>query len=162
MVNEIISTLTIISILIGILMKCVKIKQRVVTIHHKTTLNVNKAGFGEFEFDYSNNNGVFIIGEGEYQFDTRWSKASNTSIHAYKYPQNIHSIALIKENVDLQNVKSVEGLDISSDCRVARIGQSIIWKNIYGHYAITKISQIKDDTRGDDCDLLKCEYIILK
>ena len=126
----------------------------------KTPLNVNKARFGEFEFDYSNNNGVFIIGDREYQFDTKWSKASNTSIHAYKDPQNIHSIALIKENVDLQDVKSVEG-DFSSRNRTAQIGQSVIWKNIYCHYAITKILQIKDDTRGDDCDLLKCEYIIL-
>ncbi len=140
--------------------KFFKIRPRVVTITHKTALNVSKAKYGTFEFDYSNHNGVFTIGEGDYQFDTKWSKASNRSIHAYNDSQNIDKIALIKDNVDLQNIKSVDG-DFSSRCRCPKIGQSIIWKNVHGKYAITKIVQIKDDSRGDDSDWLVCEYIIL-
>ena len=69
------------------------------------------------------------------------------------------SIALIKENMDLKDVKSVSG-NFSSRCRYPKMGQSIIWKNVHGKYAITKIMQ-KDDSRGDDCDWLECEYIIL-
>ena len=34
-------------------------------------------------FDYSNNNGDYSIGEGDYTFVTDWSKASGTSIYAY-------------------------------------------------------------------------------
>ena len=36
---------------------------------------------GEAVFNYANHNGRYVIGHGKLEFETKWSKASNTSIH---------------------------------------------------------------------------------
>lgn len=113
----------------------------------------------QFTFDYSNNNGEFTIGYGKNTFVTKWSKASNTSIHAYKDGSGIIEIARIKAPVELQDALNYP-CDFSSHCRTPEIGDIIIWKNENGNYAGTKIINIKDDTRGADHDELTCEYII--
>ena len=41
---------------------------------------------GEAKFDYSSYNGRYVIGSGVAEFETRWSKASDTSIHIYNDP----------------------------------------------------------------------------
>ena len=50
--------------------------------------------------------------------------------------------------------------DFSSSCRNVQICDAILWKNECGNYAITLIEEIQDDTRGADCDKLKCKYKI--
>lgn len=93
-------------IFIGIL-KCVviaiigipiKIKIQKIWIKHTKTIvknsekHVNNGLSGSFQFDYSNNNGVYKIGSGRYEFDFKWSKASDKSIHAYNDAKNISAI----------------------------------------------------------------------
>lgn len=39
---------------------------------------------------------------------------------------------------------------------------AVVWKNINGYYAVTKIVSIKDDSRGDTRDELECQYVIFK
>lgn len=119
----------------------------------------NVAMCSTFTFDYSNNNGEFTIGTGEYSFVTRWSKASDTSIYALK--DKVAGIARIKGPIELTKSLSC-ALDFSSRLRTPNIGDVIIWKNKSGKYAATKIIDIKDDTRGADHDELTCEYIIYK
>lgn len=114
---------------------------------------------GQFTFDYSNNNGEFTIGYDKNTFVTKWSKASNTSIYAYKDGTGIIAIARIKAPAELQDALNYP-CDFSSRCRTPQIGDIIIWKNEHGNYAGTKIISIKDDTRGADHDELTCEYII--
>lgn len=114
---------------------------------------------GTFTFDYSNNNGEYVIGEGDAMFRTRWSKASNTSIHAYKDGKGIVAIALLKNAGEIESIHTIEG-DFSSRVRTPRIGDAIVWKNEKDKYAITKIVSIKDDTRGDDHDSLTCDYLV--
>lgn len=116
---------------------------------------------GTFTFDYSNNNGEYVIGDGEASFITKWSKASNTSIHAYNDGEGITAIALQKGVEKIDSIENIEG-DFSSRCRTAQIGDAIIWKNVNGRTAITKVISIKDDTRGDSQDELTCEYYIFK
>lgn len=114
---------------------------------------------GQFSFDYSNNNGEFVIGSEEKIFVTKWSKASNTSIHAYNDGTGIVEIGRVKAPITLQDaIKSP--CDFSSRTRTPNVGDVIIWKNQFGKYAGTKILHIKDDSRGDDHDELSCEYII--
>lgn len=117
-----------------------------------------EGNFGSFTFDYSSNNGRFSIGKGDYLFTTRWSKASDTSIHACK-SGNIECIARVKGLKRLQSVLVGE-YDFTSDVRTPVIGDVIIWKNIYGNYAATQVVNIKDDTRGADVDEITCEYVI--
>lgn len=115
------------------------------------------------EFDYSDNDGEFTIGEDEYLFNTQWSKASDTSIYACSDGANIEKIALIKN----KNIKEFENgsldiskLNYSSRCRTAHIGDIIVWINKQGNLACTKVLEIKDDTRGSENDYLKFEYEI--
>lgn len=135
-------------------------KKRAVTISTKEKVYVSPNSSGTFIFDYSNNDGKYEIGEGQYSFCTKWSKASNTSIHAYKDEIGIDSIALLKHPTELSSITSFE-VDFSSRSRTPQIGDAIIWKNAHGNYAITKIISISDDTRGDNSDSLECEFVIM-
>lgn len=122
-------------------------------------LYTNPETRGSFTFDYSNNNGEFVIGCGENSFTTKWSKASDARIHAYKDGNGILAIARIKSPIELKDALSFK-CDFSSRSRTPSIGDIIVWKNTFGKYAATKILQIKDDTRGSENDELSCEYLI--
>ena len=82
--------------------------------------------------------------------------------YAYKFgiiTNGLIAIARIKAPAELQDALNYP-CDFSSRCRTPQIGDIIIWKNVQGNYAGTKIISIKDDTRGADHDELTCEYII--
>lgn len=136
------------------------VKNEVQVISVKTKIYADETDAGVFTFDYSNNNGRFSIGKGEYLFTTQWSKASNTSIYAYNDCSNIDSIARIKTPCTLDKRLLTGEYDFSSRCRNPKIGDIIIWKNIFGNYAATQIVSISDDTRGANHDELTCEYVI--
>ncbi len=115
---------------------------------------------GTFTFDYSNNDGKYTIGTGEYQFVTRWTKASDVCIHAYKDSLGSNgAIARVKQASTWPEKIGPE-MDFSSRARTPDIGDVIIWKNAHGKYAATRILAIMDDTRGADHDELTCEYVI--
>lgn len=139
--------------------KDTSIKWNVMEVNSTSRVYANEHFYGNFTFDYSNNNGEFNIGEGEYLFTTKWSKASQRAIHALNYAPNIESIARIKAPCELTQELSGE-YDFSSNCRTPNIGDVILWKNKNGKYAATKIISILDDTRGADHDELTCEYMI--
>lgn len=161
-INTIVGIIGIIVTIFGTLIAIMTIiKKKIITIEEKTNVYSSSSHDGIFTFDYSNNNGEYIIGEGEKSFNTKWSKADNNSIHAYNDGNGIVAIALLRNVKDIKNITNIEG-DFSSRSRTPPIGDGIIWKNEAGNYAITKIISIKDDTRGDDHDELTCEYTILK
>jgi len=116
---------------------------------------------GRVVFDYSNNDGSYAIGDGLSLFETKWSKASDTSIHAYSDAESIHSLALAKGANKITEIDDASKLDYSSRVRTADENQIVIWKNANGLYAATKVLGVKDDTRGDDRDELTFEYEIL-
>ena len=153
-----------ITIVGGIILYYIKSKinfrKKIITISTKQKIYASHTSEGVFSFDYSSNNGLYIISDGEKIFATKWSKASNTSIHAYNDSNDINEIALIKNVGFLKDLKLLEG-DFSSRSRTPQIGDAIIWKNKNGNYAITKVLKVMDDTRGDKNDMLECEYIIL-
>ena len=148
-------------IIVGIALDKIKINRRTITISMTSRNYVSPYYSGSFVFNYSNNNGCFAIGQKEKIFTTKWSKASNISIHAYSDSTDIDSMALIKNVNDITNLDYIDA-DFSSRCRTAQIGDAIIWKNINGYYAVTKIISIKDDSRGDSIDELECQYVIFK
>ncbi|MDO5324491.1 MAG: DUF4062 domain-containing protein [Clostridia bacterium] len=108
---------------------------------------------GSFTFDYSNNDGQYTIGSGKYAFATKWTKASDRAIYAYKDGAGIEGIARIKNCSDLKYAIEMK-CDFSSRVRTPEIGDIIIWKNKYGHFAATRIVSILDDSRGADHDEL--------
>lgn len=139
----------------------VRINKRTITTSMTSKSYVSPYNSGSFVFDYSNNNGTYVIGLQERVFTTKWSKASGTSIHAYSDSTDIDSIALKKNVKDLSSLNLIDA-DFSSRCRTAQIGDAVVWKNINGYYAVTKIVSIKDDSRGDTRDELECQYVIFK
>lgn len=116
---------------------------------------------GTATFDYSSNNGIFIIGRDHLQFDTKWSKASDVSIHAYSDSQNVERIALAKGAVNISDISDASILDYSSRARSPLTGHIVIWRNKNGYYAATKVIRIKDDSRGAGNDEVSFEFIIL-
>ena len=60
------------------------------------TLYSNRMSSGGASFDYSNNNGGFSIGHETFLFETKWSKASDRSIHCYNDPPSIAGLAIAK------------------------------------------------------------------
>ena len=115
---------------------------------------------GTIKFNYANNNGTYPIGHGDRTFTTTWSKASDTSIHAYNDASDIHSIAIAPNASNLEQIP-VRTLDYSSRTRTPKIGDAVIWRNTHGYYAVTKVLSIKDDSRGSDVDEIEIEYLIL-
>lgn len=125
------------------------------TSHHSQPLG------GTVTFDYTNNNHVFALGEGQHLFETMWTKASNTSIHAYSDGPSIHALALARNVSVIGDIIDSEAYDFSSRARTPQLGQVVIWRNVNGLYAATRIVGITDDTRGDTTNDLTMEYLIL-
>lgn len=111
-------------------------------------------------FDYSNNNGSFTIGEGYFLFETKWSKASGSSIHAYSDPKSIDCIALAKGVKEIKDILDVSIFDYSSRCRTVSEGEILIIRNINQVYVFVKVLDIKDDSRSDNKDEVTFEYYI--
>lgn len=111
-------------------------------------------------FDYSNNNGRFVIGEGHFLFETEWGKASDRAIRVYNDPASIDGLALAKVD-QMSEIVDATTLDFSSRHRLPHIGQVVVWRNQNGIYAATKVVGIKDDTRGADHDEVTFEFRIL-
>jgi len=115
---------------------------------------------GEVIFDYSNNNGVYTIGENEYRFDTQWSKASKEYIHFYNDQPSIKSVRIAKDVSNLEDVDPNK-YDDSSRARTAGIDQIAIFENTHNKFLVIKILGLKDDSRGDSKDEIHFSYKIL-
>ncbi|MCL2570224.1 MAG: hypothetical protein FWE16_03400 [Firmicutes bacterium] len=115
---------------------------------------------GIAKFDYSNNNGIYRIGEGEYLFDLKFSKASNTSIHVYSDSPSVKTVALVKDVSDINMIRDTSIYDSSSRTRAPSLNQIVVLQNINGYFAAIKILSLKDDTRGDLNDEVEFEYVI--
>ena len=115
---------------------------------------------GEAVFDYSNHNGRYVIGSGPLEFETRWSKASNTRIHLYNDPPSINGVALARDCTSIGQVAGAETLDYTSHVRPIPRGGVAVLRNTHGFYAAIHVVEIKDDTRSDDHDELRFRYAI--
>ena len=115
---------------------------------------------GEVVFDYSDHNGRYVIGSGTLEFETKWSKASNTSIHVYNDPSSIYGVALARECTSIAQVTSAKTLDYTSRVRRPRLGEIVVVRNVNGFYAAVHVLEIKDDRRGDEKDELRFRYAI--
>ncbi len=116
---------------------------------------------GEVVFDYSHHNGRFLIGCDTLEFETRWSSASDSSIHVYNDRPSINGIALgSPEWTAIPQVVNAGLLDYTSRARTPHVGQIVLFRNIHGFYAAVHLLEIKNDRRGDDSDELRFRYVI--
>ena len=116
---------------------------------------------GVVRFDYSHHNGLYLIGRDHLEFETKWTGASNVSIHIYNDPPSIEGIALgLSEWTAIPQVTNASSLNYTSRVRRPRIGQIVLLRNRDGFYAALQVLQIKDDSRGDDHNELRFQYVI--
>ena len=132
-------------------------KQKFIPSNEKYT---SPAKEGIVNFDYSNNNGKYFIGDAELMFELAFSKSSDYNIQLYNDPQSIKSVAVVKDTNNIKAIKDARNYDSSSRVRRPNINQIAIIQNINGFYAAIKILSIKDDTRGYINDEVLFEYII--
>jgi hypothetical protein len=115
---------------------------------------------GEPVFDYSSFNGRYVIGDGPLLFETRWSGASDVSIHVYNYAPSIHGLAIATGAQQIADVTDVSAYDFSSSSRTPNQGEIVVLQNVNGFYAALRILGVKYKGRNADCDELRFQYAI--
>ena len=115
---------------------------------------------GEAVFDYSNFNGRYIIGRGNLEFETMWTKADDMSIYVYSDPPLINGVALAKDCHLIAAVSGAAKLDFSSRCRTVRRDGIVVIRNSHGFYAAAHVLDVRDNSRGHDQDELRFRYVI--
>jgi hypothetical protein len=115
---------------------------------------------GEVTFDYSAFDGRLIIGSGVRQFETMWSKSSDTSITLYNDPPSINGIAVARDATRIADVTDASVYDFTSRARRAQLGEIAVLRNVQGFYAAIQILSIKDNTRGTDRDEVRIRFAI--
>ena len=132
-------------------------KQKFIPSNEKYT---SPAKEGIVNFDYSNNNGKYFIGNAELMFELAFSKSSDYNIQLYNDPKSIESVAIVNDTDNIKSIKDARNYDTSSRVRRPNVNQIAIIQNVNGFYAAIKILSIKDDTRGHLNDEVTFEYII--
>ena len=105
-------------------------------------------------FRYDNNNGKYTIGNGDYKFETKWSRSDNNSIYAYGQIGYIHG------EKEIPDPEHLNDFDYSSNVRNIKTGEIIIYKNANHHFAAVKLIQVKSSNHGNPYDEMTFEYHI--
>jgi pyrimidine deaminase RibD-like protein len=114
-------------------------------------------------FNYTNNDGKYIIGNNEFIFETLWSKASDESIHVYNDSASIKTISIADGNNEIREIKDGSIYDGSSRVRTPKINEIVVMENNNGFFVAIKIIDISDKSKpNNDRDELVFEYEILE
>ncbi|MFS3511136.1 toll/interleukin-1 receptor domain-containing protein [Citrobacter braakii] len=115
---------------------------------------------GRVNFDYSNNNGRYFIGQEVLAFELCFYKSGDQDIQLLNDPVSINTVAVVKDKNDFSEIDDARIYDGSSRTRRPKINQIAILQNSNGFYAAIKILSIKDDTRGAEYDEVTFDYVI--
>lgn len=128
-----------------------------------TKLNLEKVEFlnpifeGKVSFDYKRNNGSYVIGEGDYVFNTHWSECGHNSIYCYR--DHVYRLGYNPEFKEFPTPNEFISFDFSSRTRSVNVGEIVLLENIHHKFAALKI--LKVIRRNEDIDhLLEFEYKI--
>ena len=121
---------------------------------------VSPALSGVVTFDHSNNNGRYILGAGDMAFETAWSVASDTVVHAYRDPPSIRTVALADGINAIGDIEDASIYDTSSRARSPHLGEVVVWQNTAGYFAATRIERLRSRLHGDSADEVTFSYAI--
>jgi hypothetical protein len=121
---------------------------------------VSSAMSGAVTFDYSNNNGRYVLGAGDMAFETAWSRCGNTSIHAYTDPPSIRSVALALGAKEITDIVDASSYDTSSRVRTPHVGEIVVWQNTAGYYLATRVEKLQSRGHGSPSDVITFTYTI--
>ena len=116
---------------------------------------------GKAAFNYTDNDGLFTIGHGEWLFETMWTKASDVAIYVYNDPPSIAGVAVALDARNVSDLRDASVYNMSSRTRTPREGQFVVLRNVNGYFAAIQIQDIKDRDRSDTEDELVFQYWIL-
>lgn len=114
----------------------------------------NPSTDGHIIFEYDNNNHRYILGSGEYQFETRWSGCATDAIYAYG------KVGYKKEYVSFPKLEEILDFDFSSSTRTVRKGEIIIFENDYAHFVAIKMGSVLSRSHGAADDIMEFDYHI--
>ena len=130
-----------------------------------TKLNLERIEFqspvleGKASFDYKKNSGSYIIGEGDYVFNTHWSECGNNSIYCYR--DHVYRLGYNPHYNEFPSPNEFINFDFSSRIRSVNIGEIVILENSHHKFAALRI--LKVVRRNEDINhLLEFEYKIYK
>lgn len=115
---------------------------------------------GSVTFDFSNNNGRYIVGAGDMAFETAWSNAGNNAIYAYNDPPSIRSVALALGARRIEDIEDASRYDTSSRTRMPQVGEIVIWQNTAGYYLATRVEHVQSRGHGWEADEVTFSYVI--
>jgi TIR domain len=121
---------------------------------------VSPANTGTVTFDYSNNDGRYIVGAGDMLFETKWSRGGKASIYVLNDAASIRSVAIANGLKSIREISNAALYDTSSRHRHPRLDESVIWQNSAGYYLATHIEAIKSRGHGDPVDEVTFSYVI--
>jgi len=121
---------------------------------------ISPASSGTVTFDYSNNNGRYIVRAGDMAFETAWSGGSSRSIHAYTDPPSIRSVALALDAREISDIVDSSRYDTSSRVRTPHVGEIVVWQNTAGYYLATKVETLQKRSHGSGADEICFTYSI--
>ncbi len=97
---------------------------------------VSPAASGQVTFDYTNNSGNYVIGAGDMAFTVMVTEAGHGSVHVYRDPADIQTVALAPKATNFEGVKDASQFDSSSRSRTIKVGEAAILRNVAGYYAV--------------------------
>lgn len=95
---------------------------------------------GQVSFDYKKNSGHYVIGTGEFVFNTSWSECGINSIYCYK--DSIKRIGYNSDFIDWPDINEIELFDFSSRVRAIQVGQIVVLENHNDKFAAIKITKV--------------------
>lgn len=143
------------------LLVCQKMGIDTTTIKHSAMPPPHQASaVGYVSFDYSDHNGVFVIGKDPWRFDTKWSGANRNIITLYDDPPSIRGIAVAEGCQSFADVKDASLFNFSSRWRRLHSGQIAIFENQNGYFAAAKIRHVLSRSHSDLIDGLGFDFVI--
>lgn len=121
---------------------------------------VSPALTGKITFDYSNNNGRYVLGAGDTAFEIAWSGGSGSEIYAYNDPPSIRSVALAVGAREIKDIVNASTYDTSSRVRSPHVGEIVVWQNTAGYYLATLVESLKSRSHGAAEDEIVFSYVI--
>ncbi|MFI7494475.1 toll/interleukin-1 receptor domain-containing protein [Kocuria sp. M4R2S49] len=116
---------------------------------------------GAVSFDYTNNNGHFIVGTGERKFTLDFSVAAHGSIYIYNTPPNIKTVALAPGVKTPKEVGDASSWDASSRYRIIRVGDAAILRNQNDYWAAVFVDEVHTrESNPTRENLVKFRYFI--
>lgn len=128
---------------------------------YSPTRYISPSMSGVVTFDYSNNNGRYLLGAGDMLFETAWSRGGSTSVHVYSDPPSIRSLALATGVSKISEIKDARFFDTSSRSRSPHLNESVVWQNTTGYFLATQILAIKSGGNGASIDEITFRYQIM-